>query len=357
MNAVRSAEVYTAGELARAAGVPAERVDALMATGELPSLNWRYVTHHDAVIWGRRLRNKYVADAGKSRVALAPVLHAGSVSLFESAPQAPRRPGMPAAVSMAAHLLVGGAAVFFATAGLDSAGVTLSDSRVAGPLRLVYLALPGPGGGGGGGGRRQQAPPPTARQEGRKSASSPIPILEPPPPVEAVRETPPPDVPPEPIVAPVATSPADPIDRPGVLETVPTEADSRGPGDDGGLGSGTGAGIGQGDGSGIGPGTGGGIGGGPYRPGSGITPPRLLKEVKPTYTEEARKRRVMGAVVLEIVVRVDGTVGDVRILEGLGSGLDQRAIEAVKQWRFAPAQRLGRPVDLLVEVAVEFRLR
>ena len=95
---------------------------------------------------------------------------------------------------------------------------------------------------------------------------------------------------------------------------------------------------GEGEGAGIGPGSGGGTGGGPYRPGSGITPPSLLREVKPDYTEDARRRGIEGDVVLEIVVRSDGTVGDVRLLQGLGAGLDQRAIDAVRQWRFAPAR-------------------
>jgi TonB family protein len=102
---------------------------------------------------------------------------------------------------------------------------------------------------------------------------------------------------------------------------------------------------------------GGGTGGGPYRPGSGIEAPRLLKEVKADYTDEARRRNLQGDVVLEIVVRRDGSVGDVTVLKGLGSGLDQRAVAAVRQWRFAPASRRGTPVDVIVEVAVEFTLR
>ena len=60
---------------------------------------------------------------------------------------------------------------------------------------------------------------------------------------------------------------------------------------------------------------------------------------------------------LEVVVRRDGSVGEAHVLQGLGYGLEQRAIDAVKQWRFAPAQRKGAPVDVLVEVAVEFTLR
>jgi TonB family protein len=115
--------------------------------------------------------------------------------------------------------------------------------------------------------------------------------------------------------------------------------------------------MGEGSGSGIGAGSGGGTGGGPYRAGSGITAPGLLREFKPDYTEEARRRSIEGDVVLEIVVRADGSVGSVKVLHGLGAGLDQRAADAVRQWRFSPARRYGTPVDVLVEVAVEFKLR
>ena len=79
--------------------------------------------------------------------------------------------------------------------------------------------------------------------------------------------------------------------------------------------------------------------------------------MKPDYTEEARRRNIEGEVVLEIVVRSDGSVGNIRILRGLGAGLDQRAADAVRQWRFSPARRQGTPVDVMVEVAVEFRIR
>ena len=102
---------------------------------------------------------------------------------------------------------------------------------------------------------------------------------------------------------------------------------------------------------------GGGTGGGPYRPGSGITPPRLLREVKADYTDDGRRRGLQGDVVLEIVVLRDGSVGEVTVLQGLGAGLDQRAAAAVRQWRFDPARRRGTPVDVIVEVAVEFTLR
>jgi protein TonB len=159
------------------------------------------------------------------------------------------------------------------------------------------------------------------------------------------------------VVAPVATAPADTRDRAGVLADTQSQSDSHGSGSGSGAGTGQGTGVGEGTGAGIGPGSGGGTGGGPYRPGSGITAPGLLREVKPDYTEEARRRGVEGDVVLEIVVRSNGTVGDVRVMQGLGGGLDQRAIDAVRQWEFSPARRFGTPVDVMVEVAVEFKLR
>ena len=71
--------------------------------------------------------------------------------------------------------------------------------------------------------------------------------------------------------------------------------------------------MGPGAGSGLGPGAGGGTGGGPFAPGSGIEPPLLLKEVKPAYTDDARKRAIEGDVELEIIVGRDGSVGNVRV--------------------------------------------
>src|SRR5262249_46956551 len=150
---------------------------------------------------------------------------------------------------------------------------------------------------------------------GTRRLSSPLPERQPPKPIVPAPK------PPEPapplraeqlpvIVAPIVTAPADPRTRIGVLEQTSAQTDAHGPAQGGGAGSGAGTGLGAGDGAGIGPGSGGGTGGGPYRPGSGITPPRLLREVKAEYTEEARQRGVSGDVLLEIVVRRDGSVGD-----------------------------------------------
>jgi TonB family protein len=356
-------EVYSARELAGAVGVSLDRIEALMATGELPSIDGRFVTHGTAVAWGRRLRQGHGAAGAALTLPLANPMIANALAppdaMFEMRSSAPREAGLPAAISAAAHLLVGVFAILLTTAGLNSEAAR-TEERVSDPVRLVFLSLPGPGGGGGGGGLKQRIPPPAAKRQGQRSLSSPVPPREPPPPVEPPKADPPPPPPQEelpPVVAPVATVASDEKDQTGVLEKTEAKEESRGPGENGGVGAGRGTGVGEGEGSGIGPGSGGGIGGGPYRPGSGIEPPALLREVKPIYTDEARRRNVTGDVVLEIVVRSDGRVGDVRILEGIGSGLDQRAVDAVRQWRFSPARRLGQPVDVLVEVAVEFRLR
>jgi protein TonB len=79
--------------------------------------------------------------------------------------------------------------------------------------------------------------------------------------------------------------------------------------------------------------------------------------VKADYSDEARRANIEGEVTLEIVVKSNGTVGDVKVLRGLRNGLNERAIDAVRQWRFAPARMKGVPVDVVVEVGVEFRLR
>ena len=88
-----------------------------------------------------------------------------------------------------------------------------------------------------------------------------------------------------------------------------------------------------------------------------VQPPKLIKEVRASYTAEARQNSVAGDVILEAVVRKDGSVGDVRVMRALGFGLDVKAVEAVKQWEFSPALRRGAPVDVIVEVAVTFKLR
>jgi TonB family protein len=78
---------------------------------------------------------------------------------------------------------------------------------------------------------------------------------------------------------------------------------------------------------------------------------------QPEYPEEARKAKKQGTVVLSVVIGSDGTVGDVSVTRSLGSGFDEKAVEAVKKWEFEPASKDGRPVAVRVDIQLDFRLR
>ena len=346
-------DVFSAAELARATRRPMSDVEAWIEAGAI-----RPLPVGDGVTWLSRTEalkaGRALLDGTISALAVTPK---DPNELFESRRSSGARSfRAPLAVSSSLHLGALAALIFITTLGLGATTSTESDVDPQ-PLRLVYLAIPGPGGGGGGGGLKEIARPPRAERKGAAHIDSPI-HREPPPPVDPPKPEPPrADPEPPPVQAPVVEAAAKDKDRAGVMAPSPSTADSHGPGDNGGVGTGSGAGLGDGQGSGIGPGEGGGTGGGPYRPGSGIAPPSLLHEVKPDYTEDARRRGVRGEVVMEIVVRHDGTVGDVKVLQGLGYGLDERAVEAVKQWKFSPGKLKGTSVDVMVEVSMEFRLR
>jgi protein TonB len=137
---------------------------------------------------------------------------------------------------------------------------------------------------------------------------------------------------------------------------MPSAPPSNGIGSGGGIGSGSGGGAGVGRGPGVGEGTGGGIGGGVYHVGGGISAPEAISAPDPEYTEEARKAKTQGTCVLRLIVDAAGHPRDVRVVRGLGFGLDAKAIEAVQQWRFQPSMKDGRPVDVQIRVEVAFRL-
>jgi protein TonB len=98
---------------------------------------------------------------------------------------------------------------------------------------------------------------------------------------------------------------------------------------------------------------------GVYTPGQGVMAPRIVKEVKPQYTAEARVARIQGTVRLEIVVLKDGTVGDVKVTQSLDTvhGLDEQAVKAIKQWEFEPGKKDGKPVPVRVDVEMTFTLK
>ena len=122
------------------------------------------------------------------------------------------------------------------------------------------------------------------------------------------------------------------------------------------LGNGTGTGIGSGNGNGYGPGNGGGTGGGAYHIGGEVSAPTLISKSEPEYSEEARKAKYSGTVLLTIVVDVNGLPRDIKVVRPLGLGLDEKAIEAVMKWRFRPGMKGGHPVPVQAQVEVAFRL-
>ena len=131
---------------------------------------------------------------------------------------------------------------------------------------------------------------------------------------------------------------------------------SNGPGSGGGIGSGSGGGIGPGRGPGYGPGEGGGAGGGVFRIGGGVSAPVAIYKVEPEYSEEARKAKFQGTVVLSIVIDEHGLPTNFKVVRPLGLGLDEKAIEAVQKWRFLPGKKDGHAVAVIASVEVNFRL-
>jgi len=131
---------------------------------------------------------------------------------------------------------------------------------------------------------------------------------------------------------------------------------SSGTGSGSGIGSGSGGGVGSGKGPGFGPGEGGGTGGGIFRVGAGVSPPRVIYQPEPEFSEEARKAKFQGICTLALVVGADGRPSNIRVQSSLGMGLDEKAIEAVKNWKFEPAMKDGHPVAVAIAVEVDFHL-
>jgi protein TonB len=222
------------------------------------------------------------------------------------------------------------------------------------PEEIVWLAEEGPGGGGGGGGDNTPAPPKPVELPGKEKVSVPVEVE--PEPVQ----TPPEEEPPQETAIPAVNTAAAPIEAPGSITAESAiETSSAGSGTGGGGGTGSGGGSGDGTGRGLGTGNTAGVGGGEFEPGNGVTLPRVLKEVKPAYTAEAMRAKVQGVVWLRCVVMPDGSVGRVEVVRSLDPvfGLDQEAIKAARQWRFAPGMRFGEPVAVRITIELTFTLR
>ena len=122
------------------------------------------------------------------------------------------------------------------------------------------------------------------------------------------------------------------------------------------MGNGSGSGLGSGRGNGMGPGSGGNTGGGVYRIGGGVSAPVLLYQPEPEFSEEARKAKAAGDVIVSIQVDPTGRPTHVHIARGMGWGLDEKALEAVRQYKFKPAMKDGKPVTVEMNVDVNFQI-
>jgi len=211
-----------------------------------------------------------------------------------------------------------------------------------------YL-VPAPGllGGGGSGGTREQL-------QASKGALPRLSREQITPPLVVVRNNEPRFGTAPTIVAPgVAVPKADELGDPLAAVLAPA---SNGPGAGSGIGNESGTGVGGGKGPGFGLGCCGGMGGNVYRIGGGVTAPRAIYDPDPEYSDEARKAKYQGVVVLWVVVGTDGLPKDVRVARSLGLGLDEKALDAVRKWRFEPARMDGRPVAVQLNIEVSFRL-
>ncbi len=259
----------------------------------------------------------------------------------------------PGMVSLATHVIVIVLVMFplFGT-GFDPLEITETFIPLVAPQLILTLPQEDEqSGGGGGGGLLEETPPalgelPEADDEQLVPPSPEILNFDP---ILVAAPT---------VVVPQLADPEQTIELAmlGAIDGIPGPP-SAGPGVGGGIGTGQGRGVGEGSGPGVGEGEGGGFGGGVFSIGGGVTTPTLLAQTLPEYSEEARKAKYQGTVILETIVRRDGTVEVVRVTRSLGFGLDDKAIEAVSKWRFRPGMRNGQPVDVALKIEVNFNLR
>jgi TonB family protein len=283
--------------------------------------------------------------------------------LEDIGPSAPRLPGsrwaslVQVVASAAVHLAVGLAIVSIVKPGLGrKTEAPPSAVGVEAPIdirHIVFIARESVVGGGGGGGGNRQAGP-IRHAQGIGSDNITLRVRKPAKTADVVTDV-------EPLPALVLD--AKPLlsgtfDQIGLPTGGVSYGTSTGPGSGGGVGTGVGTGIGSGRGPGLGPGSGGGTGGGAYRPGGAVSAPRVLVQVRPSYTAEAMSSRIQGTVALELVVTRDGLPSQIRVIRSLDPrGLDQEAINAAAQWRFEPGRLAGVAVDVLVVILLDFSIR
>jgi TonB family protein len=258
----------------------------------------------------------------------------------------------PRVFSFLTHLLIAFAIVWFGM--MHFGGVVQTAETTVAPIQFTLYAPPPPPvmpvakvqGGGGGGGMHQRMLP----SKGRPPEVAKIPIVH----LEEAKIN----------LPKLAVAPATRVLLPqnaavpqfGAPQSPQVALASQGSGSDFGFGLGAMGGNGQGHGTGAGPGGGGGHGGGLMNVGGGVSAPRVIYSVEPQFTSEARQANYQGAVMIQLIVDSQGNPQDVRVVRHLGMGLDERAIEAVKQYRFSPAIYQGHAVSVQMIINVDFHL-
>lgn len=247
---------------------------------------------------------------------------------------------------LAAVLYFGARAIIKAvTAPVTATAIDVGDFKIMGPKKADSA------GGGGGGGSHDIVDP----IKGRLPKKSPQQIT--PPEVQTVDK---PKLAIEPTInvqqdLKLPDNPA--LPNLGVTRSANVTLASNGQGGGAGIGTGDGNGIGPGNGNGYGPGSGGNAGGGVYRVGGGITAPVALNNVEAEFSDEARRAKYQGVCLISLIVDAQGNPQNPRVVRALGMGLDDKAIEAVRKYRFKPAHKQdGTPVPVMITVEVNFRL-
>ncbi len=268
-------------------------------------------------------------------------------------PMEVKRSPLSSALAFALHVLVIGLILFFfysqwKTRAIErKAAVTAVDVKPFIPMTLKMNQSMGGGGGGGAHelveaskghlpkmAKTQITPPQIIRNDHPKLAVDPTIVMP-----QVVKL---PDAPNMPNV--------------GVPQSPQVALASQGGGSGSGFGSGKGGGIGSGNGNGVGPGEGGGYGGGLMHPGGGVSAPQIIFSVDPEFSDEARRAKYQGICMVSVIVDAQGNPQRVHVVRPLGMGLDEKAVAAVKQYKFKPAYYQGKPVAVEVNIEVNFRI-
>jgi len=275
------------------------------------------------------------------------LLYLGEASVDRTAfDQRGHRAGGAFGTAIAAHAFI--LLSIWGIARVDHAVAPLPTARASAIEPFIFTGRAGDGSGRSGGGNRSADPASLVRTRGADARAVPVTSrqsLATPDTIAPEREAAP--------SLPVMPMNAGDLQQVGAVDGVPgPPTDARGPGD----GS---TGTRPGSHRGLGEGPGDGIGDGPYGPGNGVTAPDLVHRTQPQYSVDAMRAKLQGVAVLTGIVGVDGRLHDIRIARSLDAtfGLDQEAIACVRQWRFRPGTRQGKPVAVYVTIEVAFNLR